>query len=368
MADDRQRAAPRVAEQPLRQAAQEGSGGKRPALPLAGAGEIVPARRAGAETGEAEGDEAVHVSLRSQVLGREVVLAVDAGGTRAGPVLADQSPLPASLIGIAGGEAQAVAGGEEERRRLVEQAAEPAAGRLLPEHGLDAPARLVAPHSGRHRLRQMGAESTRSPGPPGWQGRRSRPAGSVRCRRSRPPPRSRRSGGTPRARRSRGGRRRTGRRAGIGTRRGSPPGRRPAGGNRAPSPDRPVRDRRRGGRETRPWYPPRGSRRRPRIRGRSVPAVSRPAPAGGRAVGARASRRGSESAERGKITPQPASSSLPGSRPSLSPRRALPSPRATQAWSSRTRAGRPWRRGRDRRAAAGAREAADSCPAGRRGR
>src|SRR5436305_182197 len=48
VADDRERPALRVAEQPLRQAAQEGSGRERPAL-LALAGEFVPARRAGAE-------------------------------------------------------------------------------------------------------------------------------------------------------------------------------------------------------------------------------------------------------------------------------------------------------------------------------
>ena len=49
-----------------------------------------------------------------------------------------------------------MAGGEEERRRLVEQAAEPAAGRVVPEKGLDLPVRLAAPHRVRHRLCQVG--------------------------------------------------------------------------------------------------------------------------------------------------------------------------------------------------------------------
>src|SRR5215210_4791589 len=121
MADDRQRPTARVPEQPLRQATQKRAWRERPSFPLAFADEVVPARSAGAEAGEAESDQTVYVGLLSHVLGRKVVLAVDAAGLRAGPVLANQGALPFSLLGIAGGEAQAMAGGEEERRRLVEQ-------------------------------------------------------------------------------------------------------------------------------------------------------------------------------------------------------------------------------------------------------
>ena len=119
--------------------------GRERAAALALAGEFVPARGAGAEAGKAEGDEAVHVGLAADVLGREVMIAVDTAGAGPRPVLADKSPLKVSLARVSGRKTQAVAGGEEERRSLVEQAAEPAVGRLLPEHGLDLPAGLVTP-------------------------------------------------------------------------------------------------------------------------------------------------------------------------------------------------------------------------------
>src|SRR5262245_24138722 len=108
--------------------------------------EVVPARGAGAEAGEEEGDEAAKVGLLSHVLAGEVVLAVEAPGGRARPGLAQQRPLVLALQGIAGGEAQAVAGGEEESRGLAaaEQAPEPLARRLLAQDRLDGPAGLLA--------------------------------------------------------------------------------------------------------------------------------------------------------------------------------------------------------------------------------
>ena len=97
----------------------------------------------------------MYARLVSHVLGREVVLAIDGAGLRAGPVLADQGALPLSLLGVAGGKAQAMARGEEKVRRLAEHTAEPAAGRLLSSTvSTFQPGRCDA---GRDRLHQMGA-------------------------------------------------------------------------------------------------------------------------------------------------------------------------------------------------------------------
>jgi len=129
MAHDRQRAAAGVTEHALRQPRDQRRGRQLLGLGLAqrASRELVACRRASAVAREEHPDHPAEIGLGGQILAGEVVLACERV-TRPGPVLAEQRALALALAGVAGREAHAVAGREQQRGRIAKQLDEAIAG------------------------------------------------------------------------------------------------------------------------------------------------------------------------------------------------------------------------------------------------
>ena len=155
VADHGQRAALRVAEQPLGQASDERVGRELGSRCRA-AGEVVEPRRAGAEAGEVEGDHPQQPGVVAHVLGCQVVIVGDLllPDEGSGPVAAEKGAAVwhLTLLQIVGREVHAVAFSKEQGRglRAPKQLHQPCLPGVCRRHSFHRP---VRPDPG-HLLRQ----------------------------------------------------------------------------------------------------------------------------------------------------------------------------------------------------------------------
>src|SRR5262249_26276028 len=145
--DHRERAAPRVTEEPARELGDEGARRDGRAYPECLSGEVVEERCPRAVAGEVEGDEPEQARIVRDVVGGEVEVLRDgpaAPRERPRPVLAEERPLLPELARVLLGEAHPVAGREDQRRglRAAEEPGEPRLGGAVPNDGVDLPRRL----------------------------------------------------------------------------------------------------------------------------------------------------------------------------------------------------------------------------------